>query len=479
MIGPLSSPWILRMAPGAVEVRLLVHLGRGARSSECPAGETGLADDELGLHWEARETNADGTLRRALLQPTRLGADIALAAFRVGDYAGTGARYRISCGRQHSPWISIPADPCPGETWRFLILSDHQLKPGSLVTAKAVARTAGQRPFHGLLFPGDLVDVPDDAASWFGRPDGLSFFDSLAAPATELFRDTPEPREVAAGLPLLSATPIFVCPGNHEISFPEAVNAKERVGGVAPGGWDIRTFSQLFRPAASRPGWYAAAVGPLDLLSLFVCRRWVPGVHETRGGPCYEHPGRFIFEPIHPGSPQYEWLAGRVGSEGGSASLLNRGAEPDHAWQGCLPLRVALLHHPPFAQGCNALPLFGKPVEYKENLIATHLVPLLERWADLVLSGHNHAVNHHRIDGVHYFESSHMASAFRPARQLSDGRPAAEPLGHPALFFASEEGFTFFSTLEVTAEGAGRSVWVRTYRVHSSGVSEEEYAFEV
>ncbi len=420
-----SAPWILRFQREQLEVRMLAEPG------------------ELVLTWCPEGSPASSEIAPSEVRPTRLGARIAVVRFILPDYAGKGGRYRIRSHDGSTRWFCIASDPEPREAWRFLITSDHQNQPGVLPTLRAIAR---ERPFQGILFPGDLIEIPDDPRSWFGAR--AAFIDSLAAPVEDLYAKTP-------AQPLLSTTPIFACPGNHDTSSSRGGTPAERFASVSPDDWDLETFGALFLPDAS---WYAASIGPLRILSLLVSRRWVRGDHVQRRGPCYEMPGRFIFEPISSGSRQREWIRRQ-------AACYEDGCR-----------NVVLLHHPPFAQGINARPLFGDPVQYRENLIARDLVPLFERWADLVLSGHNHAVNHHTIRGVHYLEISHLAPG-KPARdRLPDGSVAPEPMGHPSRFFAAEEEATYFGVLEVTAAGSGR---VEIFRVAAGGRGEAAYGFDL
>lgn len=475
MIRPLSAPWLLRFDPDLLEVRLLVSGGPGC---------------DLSLTWRGEGTCVQSSISPRELCSTRLGNHVTLARFAVEGYSGSGGEYQIRAGASSTPWLAVPPDPAPGESWRFLILSDHHGYSGCLLTMRAVARAASRQPFHGILFAGDMGSLPDDPASWFGSPDGLSFLDSMAAPVGEVFRDCGAggvdaqsegaERICRIGWPLLSTAPIFACPGNHEVSSERGADARERAVRVSPDSWNIETFRALFLRAraagvpdaapAAALGCYAASIGPLRILTLFVARRWVPGDHSTRTGPCYELPGRFIFEPITPGSPQLEWVQSWiVGSEGNPPAVAGSAESP--------ALHVAVFHHPPFAQGGNAVPLFDEPVSYRTNLIARHLVPIIEPWAHLVLSGHNHAVNHHLIRGVHYFESSHMGTGKAPRARLPDGTPAPEPLGHPALFFAGEEPTTFYSVLDAAVHTQGVRARLSVYRVHPGGWAEEEYGF--
>lgn len=482
MLTPISAPWCLRFNDATIEVRVLLRVAGVPLPSK---GWTqppemrwpgirppGIADAPCLLRW----TPAEGVATRDIgprLRATPLGDDIAVGSFTIENYAGRGGTYVIECEGWRSARFALVADPKPGQSWRFLIASDHQIRPGALLSIWAASRLALRRPFNAILFPGDMAQFPDDPAGWAGNPQGLSFIDSMSARAELVWvSDTVAARPARSpGLPLLSTTPIIACPGNHEVSSNIAGNiagniaatAAERFSGVQPDSWNIDTFAAMFLPwqDGGEPGWYAATVGPLRIAALFISRYWVPGDHLARTGPCYEPPGRFIFAPFTPGSPQYAWL-----NDWAAASDRAR-------------LGVVLLHDAPFAQGHNALPLFGEPVEYRTHLVVEHLAPLFEKSAVLVLAGHNHAVNHHVVRGVHYFESSQFAFPLSPARWLPDGRVAPEPLGHPSRCFFAEEGRTFFSIMEVTPGSERAAGQVVTYRVFPNRLFEEAYRFDL
>ncbi|MFC1573531.1 metallophosphoesterase family protein [Candidatus Eisenbacteria bacterium] len=466
---PLSSPWLLQFQPTVLEVRLL-------------ARTAGDVDGEL--FWLAESPDRDLGSVEAEISVTadeislgRLGSDVVLLRFPIVDYEGTGGRYRIRLGDRFTSWLHIPCHPLPGQPWRFLLASDHHCRPAALGTLRAVSRFMSQKPCHGILFSGDMVGIPDDLTSWVGANDGASFLESMAAPVDRIFHPSEQLTEqtARAGWPLLSTAPILACPGNHEVSSDSGDSPQKRFYRITPIDWNLETFSKLFMPVETEtgattapPGCFVTTMGPLRVLSTFVARRWVPGDHDTQSGPCYQPPGRFIFESIAPDSRQVTWIRRQIADSADQANG-ERGRS----------LHIALLHHSPYAQGFNARPSFDDPPAYRTNQIVRSLVPLLEPWADLVLSGHNHAVNHHHIGGVHYFESSHMSIGKPPRMRLPDGTPAPEPLGHPSEFFAAEEGGTFFSVLEVVETDVGFSGGVTCYRVQAGGWAEEEYAFEL
>lgn len=411
----LSGPWLVRSDPFGTEVRLLVR-GTGP---------------EIQLEWEGVAAHPPREI-----VPTHLGPMIRVARWRLPASSSQGGRYRIHTAEGPTGWIAINSDPLSGDPWRFLILSDHHGRPAARRTLQAIDRGC-----HGILFAGDVGEDPDELATWIGGAGDSAFLDTMSAPVAQLFSAA----EICAG-PLAHA-PILATPGNHDVA----------ITGLIPPAWDVATFTALFAPPGGDAprGCFAASLGPLRVFSLLVACRWAPGDHELRVGPCYEPPGRFIFQPLDPAEPLVRWVAGQRRSGG--------------------RIHVALMHHSPYAQGWNALPFFGDPLEYRENLIVRHLLPVLEPWADLVISGHNHAVNHHRIGGIDYFEASQMAMGLPPCRVGPDGAPAPEPSGHPACFFTWDAEATFYAQLEIGAQRAQISV----HRVSPEGACAQVYRFDL
>ena len=450
---PLSAPWRLRFDCQSHEIRLLVRL----------RGQPGR--DQLEAIWWASAAGDEEQPPLSIpaqLSATPFGPEIFVARFTVPGEP-SGGRCQVRCGEQMSSEMIVRPEPAAEEPWRFLIASDYQNDPAADLALRAIERFHRSKPLHGLLFPGDLVQVADDLESWISVGPGS---DSSARPFLDRWG-------------LLRDVPIFVAPGNHEVSSSAGKSPAERAENVSPADWNLDTCEVLFLPAApderaSRRdprACYRVRWGPLDLVSIFVASRWVRGNHRERTGPAYEAPGRFIYQQVTPDSSLHRWLGRQIGehSDGAAADLQSAGS----------PLRLILCHHPPFAQGINAVPPFDDPLDYKTNTIAEHLVPLISNWADGFISGHNHIVNHHRVGGVHYLEASHLGVGKGAAAWLPDGRPAPEPQGHPSCFFASETQARFFAVLEVCRpEGSGEPrAGVVVYRVEPGGHFECDYEF--
>jgi hypothetical protein len=260
---------------------------------------------------------------------------------------------------------------------------------------------------------------------------------------------------------ILAGTLLLPALGNHDICATRGRDPVERLDGVTPEDWTTRAFHFVFplpalpealgrrrrerHPGCGEADFYAVRMGDVWIASLFGTRAYVKGDYAARTGRAFEPPGRFIFEPIRRGSLQHAWLEERL------ASPAARNAR----------VRIVLLHHGIFSQGHSAVLPFGDPPEYEEDYLVRDLFPLLkEGGVHLVFNGHNHLVNHHVVEGIHFVESSHLGNTYRPYRRLPDGRWAPEPHGHPARLLISEPGVGFFSVLELEGQGT-----LTTYRV--------------
>lgn len=400
----ISGPWLVRYGPDEAEVRVLV------------------SGDGTGVQLQCDGYRAQSMAMTAL---PRLGPRVAVARGVLPASAFLGGRYAIRTAQGQSAWVPIQPDPRPGEPWRFLVLSDHHGHPAARRTLDAIDGDC-----HGILFAGDAGQDPDRLETWVGKADGAAFIDTMSGPV----RDFTAAGEIKAG-PMAHA-PILATPGNHDVAVTR----------LDPPTWDVETYTALFAPtdSAAPPGCFAAQIGPLNFLSLLVARRFVPGDHERRTGPCYTMPGRFIFQPPE---ELARWVAGQERRPG--------------QWH------AALLHHSPYSQGHNAHPPFGPPPEYRESLLIRELLPVLEPWADLVVSGHNHAVQHHRVGGTHFLEASQMAFAL-PASPMGSDSPSAR-------IFAADPAVTCFAWLEIGSSGA--RVGVRC--VDAEGACAEIYRFDL
>jgi hypothetical protein len=399
---------------------------------------------------------SDGTGER-LLTPGRVvrspaWPDVWVARFMV-EPQSEGTRYRIFGDGWDTPPLHVPRSRRKLTGLRFLILSDLQLLPLISETLSAATALHEKSAFDGLLYPGDMVEAPERREDWWGDSSGRSFFDLLG-------------RNDGAGI--LPTTLFLPCPGNHDISAARGATPHDKLNNVQPDDWNLRIYNHLLglpelpeevletrrRKIGGGVGpsdYYSLRLGDIWIGSLFVTRAYFKGDHETRTGAAYEWPGRFIFEPITEGSVQHEWLRRELSSDECRSARL----------------RVVLLHHGIFTQGHSAVLPFGIPTEYEVDFLYRDLFPLLRDGnVNIVLNGHNHVVNHHVIEGIHFVESSHIGATYGPYARMPDGAYATEPHGHPSRLFITEPGSRYFSVLE-TAE-SGRLV---TYAVEDDAAT--------
>jgi len=401
---PLTGPYFTPAPGGGLRLSIAVHAAYGAV--------------DAGL--ELSDGVRTGLRRPSASVRSPVWSEVIVHRFDLGVEPWRTHRL-FGDGWEIPPAAVPPAAP----SGRFLILSDLQnlpLVPGVIAAARM---EHGHRPFDAVLFPGDLVDVAERMEDWTGHPQGRGFFDLLSP---------------TDGSGILATSRFLPCPGNHDISAVTGEAPEDRFNNVSPNDWSLRVYSHLF----GLPDAYSVRLGDVWIGSLLVTRCYEKGDHEKREGRAYEMPGRFIYEPIACGSRQYEWLARELASEACRTARV----------------RIILMHHGAFTQGHSAILPFGTPTAYAEDFLVRDLHPLL-RWGGvhLVFNGHNHVVNHHVVDGIHYVESSHIGTTYGAYRRLPSGEPAAEPNGHPSRIFVSEKGARFYSYLET--EGAGRIVTSR------------------
>lgn len=419
--------------------------------------EGGGGADEIASRISVRLTAEHGSEQRSpsevLAVPSW--ADVHVARFLVEQEPAWKSFAVVMDGRD-APDSPVPDVHHKASGHRFLILSDLQLLPRVGPTLDAVRGLVAGATCDAVLFPGDFVEAPERKDDWWGDPRGGAFFDQMSP---------------AGGPGLISSTLFVPCIGNHELSAARGSTPAEKLNNVRPDDWNLRVYSRLFglpllppETQKSRQKNIGSGVGPSDYFSvrlgdvwigsLFVTRAYVKGDHEKREGPAYEWPGRFIFEPVTRESLQYEWLRGELDLPSCRSARV----------------RILLMHHGIFSQGHSSVIPFGTPPDYREDYLVRDLVPLLrEGGVHIVFNGHNHIVNHRVVDGIHFVESSHIGTTYKPYRMLPDGEWAPEPRGHPSRLLIHEPGAGFFSVLET--EGEGRLV---TYRADEEAVVVDE-----
>ena len=372
--------------------------------------------------------------------------------------------YQVSSTRDDGVKISsdlftLTAAPKPGKSLKILLTSDHQLMPMTAANLQKVVDTVGQ--VDAVFHAGDLVNVPDRASEWFDDNRGGAFFPCLQGRAHYELEKSGQ-KTVYTGGKIIQNAPMFTTLGNHEVmgrfgrednlkgefndAFPrnvtEVIYAEKadefnpENSAIVRDRWlndnslNTETYEEIFTLPESESGgkkYYAVTFGDIRLVVLYITKIWRrPDLSSNTKGRYVErqedvnHPenwgyGQHIFEPIAPGSPQYQWLDKELKS-------------PDFQQA---KYKIVMFHHPPHSLGGNIVPPYTDPVqrleqdsigritvryEYPQNkdYIIRDVVPLLEAaGVQLVYYGHSHLWNRFvSSDRTHYLESSNVGKTY-------------------------------------------------------------------
>ncbi len=350
--------------------------------------------------------------------------------------------------------FSLAPLPSKGIPQKILLTSDHQLKPMTPANLQKVVETVGS--VDAVFFAGDLVNVPDRASEWFEADN--AFFPSLQGKAKSSIHDN---NISYSGGAIIQFAPLFPTIGNHEVMgrfsmktslgqqfndpIPKWVASDRyalRSGFINPKNdpkfreewikhhsFNTDTYEEIFSLPDTGPGgekYYATSFGDVRLISLFLTHIWRSPNPNAKGryqekiedsnNPENWGYGQHIFEPITPGSPQYEWL---------KSELQN----PEFQQA---KYKVVMFHHPPHSLGDNVVPAFTDPIqsvirgkdgkikevlyEYPKNddYLICYVLPLLEdTGVQLVLYGHTHIWNRFMSpSGLHFLESSNVGNSY-------------------------------------------------------------------
>ncbi|HAX76049.1 MAG TPA: metallophosphoesterase [Cyanobacteria bacterium UBA11372] len=390
----------------------------------------------------------------------------------TGLIPNTKVPYRVTSVREDGQSISsntftLAPKPLPGMPLKILLTSDHQLKPMTAANLQKVVETVGV--VDAVFFAGDLVNVPDRASEWFDDRRGCAFFPCLQGRANyQLTKNNIQ--TLYHGGELIQNSPIFTAIGNHEVmgrfsmdsclddqfdrTIPREVAEKifaprilnpteQNFDDSAAGAGDdwvkdysfnTDTYEEIFTLPVSQAGgkkYYAVTFGDVRLVVLYVtnmsrtrtlaanARGKYKESDRTLNTPENWGYGQHIFEPIQPGSTQYQWLESELNS-----------VEFKQA-----KYKVVMLHHPPHTLSDNIVPAYTDPVqiierdadgnitavryEYpkEQDYIRRDLVPLLETsGVQLVLYGHSHLWNRFvSPKGTHYLETSNVGNSYGAA----------------------------------------------------------------
>jgi len=382
--------------------------------------------------------------------------------------------------------FTLAPAPQPGTPLKILLTSDHQLKGTTAANIQKVGETFGS--IDAIFLAGDLVDIPDRASEWFDDRRGNSFFPVLQGRANyDLEKEGNT--TTYTGAALIQNAPLFPALGNHEImgqwseeerlndqfndSYPrQAAQAdyERQADRINPSGdeqikenwiknqsFNSDTYEQIFSlPASPSNGrYYAVTFGDIRLVVPQITNMWrSPNLSANTLGRFRERDrhlnqpenwgyGQHIFEPITPGSPQYEWLKAELNSPAFQQAKY----------------KIVMFHHPPHSLGENVVPAYTDPVqivdrdsagnplviryEYPkaEDYIIRDVIPLLEEAnVDLVLYGHSHLWNRFMSPrGMNFLETSNVGNTYgayldmeRSRRYVPPGyQPEYTPVGDP------------------------------------------------
>ncbi|XWK91412.1 MAG: metallophosphoesterase family protein [Phormidium sp.] len=373
---------------------------------------------------------------------------------------GKRVPYRVKSEREDGEILSsetftLAPKPLPGTALKILLTSDHQLMPMTAANLQKLTETIGV--VDAVFFAGDLVNVPDRASEWFDDNRGNAFFPCLQGKANSKLEKNGI-STIYKGGEIIQHAPLFPAIGNHEVmgrfslesslseqfydAFPRelAKQVYQDKADIPEELWlkdysfNIDTYQEIFTlPDDSTGGekYYAITIGDVRLVVLFAACAWrSPSLASTIKGKYREcdrdlnNPanwgyGQHIFEPIHQGSVQYQWLEKELnGSEFQQAKY-----------------KVVMLHHPLHSLGDNIVPPFTYPVQIIErngdgtiksvhyqypkdkDYLIRDIEPLLNAAkVQLVLFGHSHLWNRFiNSSGVNFLETSNVGNSYGAA----------------------------------------------------------------
>ncbi|WP_323254266.1 metallophosphoesterase family protein [Spirulina sp. CCNP1310] len=372
--------------------------------------------------------------------------------------------YQVRSLRETGEWIqsdrfSLSPAPSPGRGLKILLTSDHQLMPMTAANLEKVVETLGA--VDGVFLAGDLVNIPDRGSEWFDSAKGNAFFPCLQGRAGFAIAQAAGGEKVYRGGQIIQNAPLFPALGNHEVMgrFSQTLTLSDQFSDPyprpqaaeffpVPGGdrtldpglqaawlkahsFNSDTYEEIFTLPQNSPGgkrYYAVSFGDIRLISLYVTNIWrVPTVEDgrvsryrepqaTAADPSQWSYGQHIFEPITPGTAQYEWLKAEL-------------ASPEFQQA---KYKIVMFHHPAHTLGGNIVPAYTDPqavierdgtgaitaVRYEypldQDYIHKYLEPLWEQaGVQLVYYGHSHLWNRFRnTAGVNFLESSNVGNTY-------------------------------------------------------------------
>lgn len=373
---------------------------------------------------------------------------------------GKRVPYRVTSERENGEIVSsevftLAPKPLPGTALKILLTSDHQLMPMTAANLQKLTEIIGR--VDAVFFAGDLVNVPDRASEWFDDNRGHAFFPCLQGKANYKLEKNGK-STIYKGGEIIQHAPLFPAIGNHEImgrfslesslseqlydAFPREIAKQiyQDKANIPEESWlknysfNTETYEEIFTlPNHSSGGekYYAISIGDVRLVVLFAACIWrSPSLASNIRGKYRESDrdlntpanwgyGQHIFEPIHQGSKQYQWLEKELNSPEFQQAKY----------------KVVMLHHPPHSLGDNIVPAFTDPVqtierdgdgniksvryEYpkEKDYLIRDIEPLLNAAkVQLVLFGHSHLWNRFvNSSGINFLETSNVGNSYGAA----------------------------------------------------------------
>lgn len=279
---------------------------------------------------------------------------------------------------------SLQPLPAAGQRTRLLLTSDLQLKKMAAANYERVAETLA--PIDGVLFAGDLVNVPNRASEWFDNnvPDAPPFFAAMQATMTKW-----QPTSTYTGGALLQNAWVFPILGNHEYSGrwkPESADlgtmfndpqprwyaqmryeqqaatlnpandpaVRERW--IADNSFETISYDEIFTLPEGPEGkrYYSQQLGDTFVIALDGNRIWRGWGANSRGKlseslDAVNNPdawgfGDFQFWPFGKGSTQYQWLQQQLASDAFKSAKY----------------KIVMVHQSIFGLGDNAIPTMAQ-----------------------------------------------------------------------------------------------------------------------
>lgn len=458
---------------------------------------------------------------------------------------GKRVPYRVTSEREDGKIVSseiftLAPQPLPGTPLKILLTSDHQLMPMTAANLQKVTEIIGR--VDAVFFAGDLVNVADRASEWFDDNRGNAFFPCLQGKANSKLEKNGT-STIYKGGEIIQHAPLFTAIGNHEImgkfsletnlneqfndSFPRerAKQIYQNKTGVSEELWlkdysfNTDTYEEIFtllNDSAGGEKYYAITIGDVRLVVLFAACPWrSPSLASNISGRYRESDrdlnnpanwgyGQHIFEPIHQGSNQYQWLEKELNSPEFQQAKY----------------KVVMLHHPLHTLGDNIVPPFTDPVqiidrdddgtiksvryEYpkEKDYLIRDIEPLLNAAkVQLVFFGHCHLWNRFvNSSGINFLETSNVGNSYGaalgnnkrpvPDSNSEDYAPTGDPNGlepiiptiaplvnenNQSLPYLASNDITVFSILD-TASGTVSSYRFDTREPNSPVIQFDEFS---